>query len=81
MAASTASLRALGNQLIMGKGRLPEYNFGMPVQSNLEKYARAMRYATKTVQYYSPRYNYYYVQQEMNEEAKKLFDGENGLGQ
>lgn len=80
MAATGYSLRALANKLIIGEGELPDYGKLIPFESNLEKAGRAVRYATKTVQYYSPRYDYRDVQRFMNEQAKEMFTEPNELG-
>ena len=77
MAATPYSLRYLLNRTLIGYDEW--YGKGIPIQSNLEKYARAMRYAQRTVQYYSPRYDYLFVSREANEKAKRLF-GDNEFG-
>ena len=48
-------------------------------QSGLEKYAIAIRDAMKTVQYYSPEYDYWAVVTENNYRVKNLFKN-NELG-
>jgi hypothetical protein len=73
MAANTYTMRGLLNQLIMNAGEVPDYGFGRPVQSPLEKAARAIRNATKVVQYYSPGYPYQEVSYMTNESAKQYF--------
>jgi hypothetical protein len=71
MSATPYSLRYLANRII-NDDVIPDES--VPFQSNLEKAGRAMRYALKTVQYYSPNYNYIDVVKERNENAKSKFD-------
>lgn len=79
MAATTFTLRELANKLIIGKGEVPDYTQTLFV-SNLEKAGRAVRNATKTVQYYSENYDYRDVQMFMDEKAQGMFTEPNELG-
>jgi len=56
--ATLQSLRALGNYQYLNNGDLPVYFPQKPVQTPLERYGRAMRYATNIVQYYKENYSY-----------------------
>lgn len=68
MAATPYSLRYLANRIAIDNDR--ELGLNIPVQSNLEKYGFAMRYALNKVQYYSPRYNYLDVVSNTNKSIK-----------
>ena len=60
--ATTQSLRALNNSLIMRGGSIPDGFPQIHMQSPLEKYGVSMRYATGLVQYYKDNYDYRDVQ-------------------
>ena len=47
---------------------------GVPVASQLEAYANAMRYAMSSVRHYSPAYNYYDVVRYANDQAKRILE-------
>ena len=70
MSATTASLRYLWNRLYYGDDKEQVPDRVTPVQTNLEKFGKAMRYAFGTVQYYSPEYDYRRVVSAHNESAK-----------
>lgn len=78
MATSNYSFRNLVDKVITDS---IEDVFHFSVQSDLEKAAMAMRYATRTVSYYSPNYDYREVQEYVNKNTENLFDvGNNQLG-
>jgi hypothetical protein len=68
--ATTQSIRALANYQYMHDGRLPDHFPQRHVQTKLEKYAMAMRYATGIVEYYKENYSYPEVQYQMSENFK-----------
>ena len=77
--ATNANLRYLANKLFDSEEET--YGLGIGIQSNLEKYGYAMRYAMNSVTYYSERYPYYNeydssnsVVMQHNNAAKKLLN-------
>lgn len=74
MAATNYTLRGLTNKIISDS---LEDVFRPSFQSNLEKVGMAMRYANRTVSYYSPDYDYSEVQVFVNKNAKNAFDVKN----
>lgn len=80
--ATNANLRYLANRLFINER--DTVGLGIGIQSNLEKYGYAMRYAMNSVTYYSERYPYYdeyspidSVVMQHNNAAKRLLEKNN----
>ena len=69
--ATLQSVRALANYQYTNGGRLPDSFPQRNIQTKLEKYAIAMRYATGLVQYYKENYSYPEVQYGQNYRFKE----------